>query len=240
MRARRPLPQPAPASEDRRRLLGRPWMMRVARCFALLWSAALGTDPRTSCSSWATTSAGAICRLAGPRRRASEWTRRGGDRDAGRALGRHGASRTRASVLTGRNHFRDCVDYVYDCSDMTERIGFRSRSSARSRSPTRRRVGRGYAAGSAASGTSARSITTPRPTAGSRLAALPRLRARTRRSSRATATANWRGRGLERVGVEFGHYGKPNHCEAGEPGRRGAARRLLLQLLDGGATRHTA
>ena len=27
---------------------------------------------------------------------------------------------TRASVLTGRNHFRDCVNYVYDCSDMTE------------------------------------------------------------------------------------------------------------------------
>ena len=29
-------------------------------------------------------------------------------------------SPTRATVLTGRNHFRDCVDYVYDCSDMTE------------------------------------------------------------------------------------------------------------------------
>ena len=29
-------------------------------------------------------------------------------------------SPTRASILTGRNHFRDCVNYVYDCSDMTE------------------------------------------------------------------------------------------------------------------------
>eukprot|EP00041_Stephanoeca_diplocostata_P027464 m.755425 g.755425 ORF g.755425 m.755425 type:complete len:637 (+) comp23181_c0_seq4:162-2072(+) len=29
-------------------------------------------------------------------------------------------SPTRATVLTGRNHFRDCVEYVYDCSDMTE------------------------------------------------------------------------------------------------------------------------
>lgn len=29
-------------------------------------------------------------------------------------------SPTRATLLTGRNHFRDCVDYVYDCSDMTE------------------------------------------------------------------------------------------------------------------------
>ena len=29
-------------------------------------------------------------------------------------------SPTRATVLTGRNHFRDCVDYVYDCSDMTQ------------------------------------------------------------------------------------------------------------------------
>ena len=28
-------------------------------------------------------------------------------------------SPTRATVLTGRNHFRDCVDYVYGCSDMT-------------------------------------------------------------------------------------------------------------------------
>eukprot|EP01052_Picozoa_sp_SAG31_P048993 SAG31_NODE_10522_length_1128_cov_2.357629_2_plen_50_part_01 len=23
-------------------------------------------------------------------------------------------------MQTGRNHFRDCVDYVYGCSDMTE------------------------------------------------------------------------------------------------------------------------
>ena len=29
-------------------------------------------------------------------------------------------SPTRATVLTGRNRFRDCVDYVYGCSDMTE------------------------------------------------------------------------------------------------------------------------
>lgn len=29
-------------------------------------------------------------------------------------------SPTRATVLTGRNHFRDCVGYVYDCSDPTE------------------------------------------------------------------------------------------------------------------------
>jgi arylsulfatase A-like enzyme len=29
-------------------------------------------------------------------------------------------SPTRATVLTGRNHFRDCVNYVFDCSDMTE------------------------------------------------------------------------------------------------------------------------
>eukprot|EP00928_Gymnodinium_smaydae_P039784 TRINITY_DN27104_c0_g1_i1.p1 TRINITY_DN27104_c0_g1~~TRINITY_DN27104_c0_g1_i1.p1 ORF type:complete len:615 (-),score=33.83 TRINITY_DN27104_c0_g1_i1:147-1991(-) len=29
-------------------------------------------------------------------------------------------SPTRATILTGRNHFRDCVSYVYECSDMTE------------------------------------------------------------------------------------------------------------------------
>lgn len=29
-------------------------------------------------------------------------------------------SPTRATILTGRNHFRDCVGYVYGCSDMTE------------------------------------------------------------------------------------------------------------------------
>lgn len=29
-------------------------------------------------------------------------------------------SPTRATILTGRNHFRDCVDYVFGCSDMTE------------------------------------------------------------------------------------------------------------------------
>ena len=29
-------------------------------------------------------------------------------------------SPTRATILTGRTHFRDCVDYVYDCSDPSE------------------------------------------------------------------------------------------------------------------------
>lgn len=29
-------------------------------------------------------------------------------------------SPTRATVLTGRHHRRDCVNYVYDCSDPTE------------------------------------------------------------------------------------------------------------------------
>lgn len=29
-------------------------------------------------------------------------------------------SPTRATILTGRNHFRDCVDYVYDCSGKEE------------------------------------------------------------------------------------------------------------------------
>jgi arylsulfatase A len=29
-------------------------------------------------------------------------------------------SPTRATILTGRNHFRDCVNYVYDCSDPTQ------------------------------------------------------------------------------------------------------------------------
>ena len=29
-------------------------------------------------------------------------------------------SPTRATVLTGRHHFRDCVDYVYGCSDMKQ------------------------------------------------------------------------------------------------------------------------
>jgi len=31
-------------------------------------------------------------------------------------------SPTRATVLTGRHHFRDCVDFVYGCSDMTSCI----------------------------------------------------------------------------------------------------------------------
>jgi arylsulfatase A-like enzyme len=31
-------------------------------------------------------------------------------------------SPTRATVLTGRNHFRDCVDFVYGCSDMSQCI----------------------------------------------------------------------------------------------------------------------
>ena len=54
-----------------------------------------------------------------PRRR--EWLSRPGsitlqDGHSGGTV----CSPTRATVLTGRNHFRDCVDYVYGCSDMTE------------------------------------------------------------------------------------------------------------------------
>ena len=53
--------------------------------------------------------------------RMAEWAKRAGSilmqdsHSAGTVC-----SPTRASVLTGRNHFRDCVDYVYGCSDMTE------------------------------------------------------------------------------------------------------------------------
>ena len=50
-----------------------------------------------------------------------EWTRTSGtvvmqDFHSGGTV----CSPTRATILTGRNHFRDCVDYVYGCSDMTE------------------------------------------------------------------------------------------------------------------------
>ena len=53
--------------------------------------------------------------------RISEWVASGGtvtmqDFHSGGTV----CSPTRATVLTGRNHFRDCVDYVYGCSDMTE------------------------------------------------------------------------------------------------------------------------
>ena len=50
-----------------------------------------------------------------------KWTRRAGtvvmqDGHSGGTV----CSPTRATILTGRNHFRDCVGYVYGCSDMTE------------------------------------------------------------------------------------------------------------------------
>ena len=53
--------------------------------------------------------------------RIGEWTQRAGtlvmqDGHSGGTV----CSPTRATVLTGRNHFRDCVDFVYGCSDMTE------------------------------------------------------------------------------------------------------------------------
>ena len=53
--------------------------------------------------------------------RISEWVATGGtvtmqDFHSGGTV----CSPTRATVLTGRNHFRDCVHYVYGCSDMTE------------------------------------------------------------------------------------------------------------------------
>jgi len=53
--------------------------------------------------------------------RIDAWAKRGGtvvmqDGHSGGTV----CSPTRATVLTGRTHFRDCVDYVYGCSDPTE------------------------------------------------------------------------------------------------------------------------
>ena len=185
---------------------------------------------RTSCSFWATTSAGAICRTtAGPR------TRRGSRVDAARGTivmqdGHSGGtvcSPTRASVLTGRNHFRDCVDYVYGCSDMTECVPAFPFAQQRTFTfaDAVRASGRGYRSwfggkwhlGSFYNDSEAYGGVTSSPL----FHGFERMNATVEVAP--TATANWQcDAGWNASGVEFGHYGKPNHCAGGaNPGGPG-------------------
>ena len=98
--------------------------MKAAAPLALLWSAALGTDsPNFLFLLGDDIGWGDLSYNGGTANtpRIAEWTQRAGtivmqDGHSGGTV----CSPTRASVLTGRNHFRDCVDYVYGCSDMTE------------------------------------------------------------------------------------------------------------------------
>ena len=98
--------------------------MKAAAPLALLWSAALGADsPNFLFLLGDDIGWGDLSYNGGTANtpRIAEWTQRAGtivmhDGHSGGTV----CSPTRASVLTGRNHFRDCVDYVYGCSDMTE------------------------------------------------------------------------------------------------------------------------
>ena len=84
-------------------------------------------------------------------------------------------SPTRATVLTGRNHFRDCVNYVYGCSDMTECVpSFEFNADVFTVADAARAAGIGYESMFSGKCTWDLSTTTQNATAGA-----PRRRSRT-------------------------------------------------------------
>ena len=135
-------------------------------------------------------------------------------------------SPTRATVLTGRHHFRDCVDYVYGCSDMRScpSLGF---EFAPSRTFTvgdafRRAYGEtfsekdandkgAYFAGKWHLG----SFFNDSEAYGGRTSSpmnhgFTKMNATVEVAPTATTNCQCKAEWLENC--DFGHYGKPNHC----------------------------
>ena len=135
-------------------------------------------------------------------------------------------SPTRASVLTGRNHFRDCVDYVYCCSDMTECVPnfqyapqktFTVADAVRMGRPEAKSIFVGkWHLGSLYNDSEALGGITSSPTShgfdhfNATVGVAP------------TVTANAQCRVQWNRTVDYGHYGKPTHCSGeGNPGGGG-------------------
>ncbi len=128
-------------------------------------------------------------------------------------------SPTRATVLTGRNHFRDCVDYVYDCSDMTEcvpamafapRRTFTVGDAVRAALPNSEsffagkwHLGSFYNDSSAYGGITSSPLTHGFDQMNATVEVAP------------TMTTNWQCTKEWDAHANFGHYGAPNHCAGG-------------------------
>ena len=205
--------------------------MKAAAPLALLWSAALGADsPNFLFLLGDDIGWGDLSYNGGTANtpRIAEWTQRAGtivmqDGHSGGTV----CSPTRASVLTGRNHFRDCVDYVYGCSDMTECVPAFPFAQQRTFTfaDAVRASGRGYRSwfggkwhlGSFYNDSEAYGGVTSSPL----FHGFERMNATVEVAP--TATANWQcDAAWNASGVEFGHYGAPNHCDGG-PNPGGAA-----------------
>ena len=141
---------------------------------------------------------------------------------------------TRATVLTGRNHFRDCVNYVYDCSDMTEcvpdgvcdyggtcnfapRRTFTIADAARAKSTDyaswfggKWHLGSFYNDSESLGGVTSSPTTHGFDAFNATVEVAP------------TATTNCQCRADWNATCDFGHYGGPNHCSGGSnPGGHG-------------------
>lgn len=124
-------------------------------------------------------------------------------------------SPTRATILTGRNHFRDCVNFVYGCSDMTEcepRFPF-----AQQRTFTfpdaARAAGRGYESWFGGKWHLGSFYNDSEMPSSPVFHGFDRFNATVEVSPTATANcgcnADW-----EKT-CNFGHYGEHNHCSGG-------------------------
>lgn len=134
---------------------------------------------------------------------------------------------TRASVLTGRNHFRDCVNSVYDCSDPTEGMpifefapqrtytiadAFRRGHphSGRSFFAGKWHLGSFYNDSEAYGGFTSSPTTHGFDSFNATLEVAP------------TATLNHQCTLEWNASVDYGHYHRPNHCQGGpNPGGGG-------------------
>ena len=152
--------------------------------------------------------------------RLTEWTRTPGtvvmqDFHSGGTV----CSPTRASVLTGRNHFRDCVNYVYGCSDMTECVPHFEFAPRRTFTiaDAVRASGKNYTSwfggkwhlGSFYNDSERHGGLTSSPLSHG----FDRMNATVEVSPTATTNCECRAEWME--GCDYGHYGKMTHCGGG-------------------------
>lgn len=129
-------------------------------------------------------------------------------------------SPTRATVLTGRNHFRDCVDFVYGCSDMSQCIPdfefapsrtFTVGDAVRAHSSQEYDQAGAYFAGKWHLGSFFNDSEAYGGTAASPMQhGFTKMNATIEVAPTATANCQCKAEWLELC--DFGHYDAPNHC----------------------------
>jgi len=129
-------------------------------------------------------------------------------------------SPTRATILTGRNHFRDCVDFVFDCSDMTECEPTMPFAQQRTFTfpDAARKSKKGYESWFGGKWHLGSFYNDSRVPSGPLFHGFDRMNATVEVAP--TATANCGCNGEWEQTCNFGHYGGHNHC-AGGPGPGG-------------------